>query len=129
MNYPNLLRRYLASIIDFLTIIFIVYLYSRSPLYHPDREATSVLIFLFTLALYEPLMTVFLCTLGQAVMRFRVRKADDLSRVSLVQVYIRIVVKYLLGVISFLTMPARRDRRAIHDLAGGTIVIEASIAN
>jgi uncharacterized RDD family membrane protein YckC len=74
-------------------------------------------------------MTVFLCTLGQAVMRFRVRKADDLSRVSLVQVYIRIVVKYLLGVISFLTMPARRDRRAIHDLAGGTIVIEASIAN
>ena len=28
--------------------------------------------------------------------------------------------------ISFLTMPARRDRRAIHDLAADTIAVEAS---
>jgi uncharacterized RDD family membrane protein YckC len=35
-------------------------------------------------------------------------------------------VKYLLGVISFLTMPTRSDRRAIHDLAAETIVVEAS---
>jgi len=35
-------------------------------------------------------------------------------------------VKYLLGIISMLTIPARADRRAIHDFATDTIVIEAA---
>jgi uncharacterized RDD family membrane protein YckC len=35
------------------------------------------------------------------------------------------LVKYLLGIVSFLTVPARKDRRAIHDLSADTIVIEA----
>jgi hypothetical protein len=37
----------------------------------------------------------------------------------------RMLVKYLLGIVSFLTVPARKDRRAIHDLSADTIVIEA----
>jgi uncharacterized RDD family membrane protein YckC len=39
-----------------------------------------------------------------------------------------VVVKALLGIISFLTLPARQDRRAIHDLAARTLVVEASNA-
>ncbi len=124
MSYPNLLRRYLASVIDLLAVFCIVYLYSRTPLYTPGGD-TSALVFFGVMASYEPLMTVFVCTLGQAAMRFRVRRAEDLNRVSLAQAYIRMVVKYALGIVSFLTMPARRDRRAIHDLAASTIVVEA----
>ena len=127
MSYPNLLRRYLASTIDLVAVFCIVYLYSRTPLYTPGGDQ-GALVFFGVLASYEPLMTVFACTLGQAAMRFRVRRVERLNRVSIGQAYLRMVVKYFLGVISFLTMPARRDRRAMHDLAAGTIVVEASAA-
>ena len=124
MTYPNLLRRYLASVIDLLAVMFIVYLYSRTPLYTPGEDS-GALVFFAVLLSYEPLLTVFLCTLGQAILRFRVRRAEDSTKISLAQAYVRLVVKYALGIISFLTMPARRDRRSIHDLAAGTIVLEA----
>jgi uncharacterized RDD family membrane protein YckC len=75
---------------------------------------------------YEPLATAFGCTLGQALMRFRVRTVEGLKRIGVTQAYGRFLVKYLLGIISFVTMPARSDRRAIHDLASETIVIEAT---
>jgi hypothetical protein len=50
-------------------------------------------------------------------MRIRVRTKEGLQRVGLDQAFGRMIVKYLLGIISFLTVPARADRRAIHDLA------------
>lgn len=124
MSYPNLLRRYLASLIDLVTVFCILYLYSRTSLYTPDNNTGGLALFV-VLALYEPLMTVYACTLGQAAMRFRVRRVEDLKSVSLRRAYLRIVFKYLLGIFSFLTVPARRDRRAIHDLAAETIVVEA----
>ena len=40
----------------------------------------------------------------------------------------RLEIKYILGGISILTNPSRADRRAIHDFATDTIVIESSIA-
>jgi uncharacterized RDD family membrane protein YckC len=74
---------------------------------------------------HEPLLTTYACRLGQAVMRIRVRTAGNLTRIGLDQAFGRLIVKYLLGIISLLTVPARRDRRAIRDLSSGTIVIEA----
>jgi uncharacterized RDD family membrane protein YckC len=127
MGYPNLLRRYVASLIDLITVFFLVYLYSRTPLYTPRGNIGPFMFFVIFLS-YEPLLTVFACTPGQASMRFRVRKPEDLRRIALGQAYLRLLVKYALGFISFLTMPARRDRRSIHDLAAGTIVVEASAA-
>src|SRR5689334_18062128 len=124
MTYPNLLRRYLASLIDLLAVFFVVYLYSRTPLYQRGGDTGAVVFFVVLLS-YEPLLTVFLCTLGQVIMRFRIRRAEDLTKISLGQAYVRLVVKYALGIVSFLTMPARRDRRAVHDLAAGTVVLEA----
>ncbi len=127
MTYPSLLRRYASSAIDFLTLIFALYLYSRTPLYRPGGPE-GALAFLLVALLYEPLLTAYACTLGQAAMRIRVRNVPDLGRISVIQAYIRLFIKYLLGTVSFLTMPARADRRAIHDLAGSTIVIEARAA-
>jgi hypothetical protein len=48
------------------------------------------------------------------------------ARVPIWRLHMRVVVKSVLGIISFLTLPARRDRRAIHDLAANTLVVEAS---
>jgi hypothetical protein len=94
MRFPNLFRRYLASIIDALTIIFIVYAYSRTPLYVSGEEPLFVMLLAVT---YEPVLTAFSCTLGQAAMRFRVRRVKDLTRISLAQAYARVILKYTLG--------------------------------
>lgn len=58
-------------------------------------------------------------------MRIRVRTPDGNNRIGIAHAFMRMVVKYLLGLISFLTVPARKDRRAIHDLAARSIVVEA----
>jgi uncharacterized RDD family membrane protein YckC len=125
MKYPNVLRRYLATLIDMFALWCIVYGVSRLPNF---AESGAVMYWALGLALllYEPMLTTYACTLGQALMRIRVRTPDGLKRVRLDQAIGRMIVKYLLGMISFLTVPARKDRRAIHDLSSGTIVIEAA---
>ena len=48
-------------------------------------------------------------------MRFRVRTVEGLHRITVRQAYARFIVRYLLGALSFVTMPARIDRRAIDE--------------
>jgi len=125
--YPNLLRRYLGAVIDLITIILIVVLIGQLKLFEGNKEI-GVFVFLLVLANYEPILTTFLCTAGQAAMRFRVRDVATGTRAPIWRLYIRVVVKAMLGIVSFLTLPARQDRRAIHDLAAHTLVVEASKA-
>lgn len=80
---------------------------------------------LMILGLYEPLLTRYLCTPGQLLMRIRVRTEPGIERVPVLLTFVRSVVKYLLGIISFAFMPAHREKRALHDLAAGTIVVDA----
>jgi uncharacterized RDD family membrane protein YckC len=124
MKYPNVLRRYLATLLDLFALWCIVYAIAQTPAL-TDRGALAYWLLGASLLLYEPLLTSYACTLGQAVMRIRVRTIDGLGRIRLDQAFGRMLMKYLLGIISFLTVPARADRRAIHDLSSGTIVIEA----
>lgn len=127
MKYPNVLRRYLATVIDMFVFWCCIYLIASVPTLNRNTALAYGLLAL-AWALYEPVLTAYACTLGQAVMRIRVRTANGAARVNVVQAIGRMLVKYLLGFVSFLTVPARRDRRAIHDLSSGTIVIEASVA-
>ncbi len=125
MKYPNVLRRYLATLLDLFALWCIIYAISRMPSI-TERGTLAYWILGISLLFYEPLLTRYACTPGQAVMRIRVRTVDGMKRLGLDQAFGRMIVKYLLGIISFLTVPARKDRRAIHDLSSGTIVIEAS---
>ena len=127
MKYPNVLRRYLATLLDLFAWWCLVYAMSRVPSI-TEHGTLAYTLFGLSFLLYEPLLTTYACTLGQAIMGIRVRTLDGLRRVKLDQAFGRMLVKYLLGVISFLTVPARADRRAIHDLATETIVISASSA-
>ena len=124
MKYPNILRRYLATVLDLVALWCIFYAISQTPAL-TERGALAYWILVVSLLLYEPLLTTYACTLGQGVMRIRVRTVGKLTRIGLDQAFGRMIVKYLLGIISLLTVPARQDRRAIHDLSSGTIVIEA----
>jgi uncharacterized RDD family membrane protein YckC len=120
MNYPSLFRRFLAAQVDILVVLFLLYLYGRSPLYD-GRAETIWPMWLFLL--YEPFFTRYGCTLGQLLMRFRVRTFLAQKKVAILRGVVRVCIKYLLGLLSFFLMPRQPQRRAIHDLIAGTIVL------
>lgn len=125
MEYPSLLRRYLASAIDILAILFLFFLYSRSPLHGGDGTESATWP-LWLLLAYEPVLNRYGTTLGQLLMRFRVRTISGNRRVPLWRGLIRLISKYLLGAISFLKMPVQKQRRALHDVISGTIALNVS---
>ena len=124
LRYPSLLRRYVASLIDGAVLAFLFVLYVQ----HPWRSQQTGAIHywpLLSLALYEPLLTRYRCTLGQLLMRIRVRTEPKIDRVPVLRTLLRLAVKYSLGIVSFLFLPAHPKKQALHDLAADTIVVNA----
>ena len=124
MSYPSLLRRSIALWIDFAVILGVFLAFSRSPLYDP-KGTRPVYWPLWLMVLYEPILTSYFCTVGQWAVGARVRLVKNYGRVPLWRAVIRLLVKDALGVISFFLMPRQKQRRALHDLATGTIVLKA----
>jgi uncharacterized RDD family membrane protein YckC len=118
-------RRYFAVVIDGLLVLatFIVVsavMQRASGAFVWARAAIILGLFL----VYEPVLTSRRCTVGQYLMGVRVRRATNLGRISVPAAYARIFVKWLLGIISFLTIPFNRTRRGLHDFACGSVVID-----
>jgi uncharacterized RDD family membrane protein YckC len=104
-------------VVDGIVIILIVVLIGQLPFLSRDTHGFGEILLLLVFLNYEPVL---------AVMRFRVREIDSGNPPPIWRLYVRVIVKATLGLISFLTLPARADRRAIHDLAANTLVVEAS---
>jgi uncharacterized RDD family membrane protein YckC len=124
IEYPGLLRRYFSTVIDGLFIIFMIILSGYifdSKNHYLTNIRVGIILFMFFV--YEPYCTSFLCTLGQKITGIRVRKSYDYEKINLIQAYIREIVKIFLGIISFFTIPFSKNKRAIHDMAVGSIVI------
>jgi len=124
IEYPSLLRRYFSTCIDGLFIIGMLVLWA----YILDTENSTAIyvrigIILFMFFVYEPIFTAYFCTLGQKITGIRIRKYSTGKRISLVQAYLRIIVKILLGILSFFTIPFTKNKRAIHDFVAGSLVI------
>jgi len=122
--YPSLLRRYLATVADVVFIFALIYIYAQTPLSRTEFGASAwwpLLLF----ALYEPVCTRAGSTIGQFLLGFRVRTIKGGRKVPVWRGIVRLFSKYLLGVVSFIKMPVHRQRRALHDIISGTIVIEA----
>jgi len=128
MQYPSVFRRYLSTLLDLLVIWVGVFIVIRIPIISGlDWGIATVVIML--ILLYEPILTTYFCTVGQWLFRFRVRAFEGRGRISLSQAYGRLFIKWFLGFISILTIPSHSDRRAIHDFASETIVVEAAAAD
>jgi len=80
-------------------------------------------IILFMFFVYEPIFTAFFCTLGQKITGIRIRKISTGEKISIIQAYMRIIVKIVLGIFSFFTIPFTKNKRGIHDFAVGSLVI------
>jgi uncharacterized RDD family membrane protein YckC len=123
-TYPSLLRRYVSTLIDLFVVLGLLFAFAKSPLYDPNAAQPTVWP-IWLVVVYEPLLTSFACTAGQLCMHLRVRRVSDLRRPRLHLTLVRWLVKALLGAVSILFLPSQRHRRAIHDLASGTIVENA----
>lgn len=75
--------------------------------------------------LYDPIFTAFTgSTLGHKIMKLKVRRYREPERkISLGQALLRFIIKGLLGWISFFTVTGNERKRAIHDLASGSILL------
>jgi uncharacterized RDD family membrane protein YckC len=125
IEYPLLIDRIKSTLID--SVLLIVLMFCFSLILNNFKDTPDwVRIFLFTLIfiIYDPLCTSLGCTLGNYIVGLRVRRKKDLSeKINIFQAIIRYALKVLLGWISFLTINANKERRAIHDLVVGSIVI------
>ena len=122
---PSIPRRYATTVIDGL-LILTVFIIPTMVL--PDNEFSRLLRVIGAAAmlfLYDPIGTGRYLTLGQWITGIRVRDFKTGQPIGIPRAWGRIVVKALLGIISFLFIPFLSGRRALHDLATGSIVILA----
>lgn len=124
-NYPTLVKRYKALLTDvllqfgFLIVLMLIFQDSE---YRPAIMITTAAILLLC---YEPLLTVYSRTIGQKIMKLKVRRFGQPDRrLSLMNAYIRWLTKGLLGWISFITINFNTEHRAIHDFASDSIMLD-----
>jgi hypothetical protein len=124
-KYPLLVKRYQSLLIDFMllgaTIIMTIVIVGESEF----RQTIMILLGASFVFLYEPILTVYSATIGQQLMGIRVRNINNPEkRINLLQAYIRLIVKWMLGWMSFITINFNDHHRAIHDMAGSSVVIK-----
>ena len=130
--FPPLVKRFQSLFIDQLFIVICMVIFSQL-LSGTDEESSGTLkavLFIGLFLIYEPFCMTFGCTIGNYISGIRVRKLSDFGkRINIFQSYIRFVVKILLGVISFFTVTADKSKRALHDMAAGSIMVYAKTNN
>lgn len=136
--YPNLFRRSMATLIDLAVVIFVIALIIRGPAL-ADLQWLKVGLAIAVPLLYEPMLSAYACTIGQALMWTRVRDSESLQRIPLRRAYVRFAMKYIATVVgaggaSSAPIPTAVSafpdggRRALHDLQAGTVVVSAGSA-
>lgn len=125
-TFPTLVTRIKALVIDFIIIliIFTTTSYLIDILGDiPGYAKGFVLIFM--IYLYDPILTALTgSTLGHKLMKLKVRKyKDPEKKISIPQAFLRYFIKSLFGWISFISVTSNKHKRAIHDLASGSIML------
>lgn len=125
-KYPLLGDRIQSSFIDAILLIILMFFFaSLLDRYDDVPDWVRILLFVSLFLIYEPLCMTLGCTLGNYVKGIRVRKVNNTSkRINILQALIRYPVKVILGWVSFLTIGTNPQRRAIHDMVSGTVMIK-----
>ena len=128
--YAGVALRVKALCVDTLVLIIMMMVFSAlfsAFEYVPDGLRIAAMVFIFLL--YDPLFTSFSgATLGQRLFGLRVRKETDTTqKIIFPLALIRFLVKATLGWISLLTVQASAQRKAIHDLLVGSVVVEVRL--
>jgi len=127
--YPSLSKRVQSLFIDGLLMIammlFASWILDKSnPEQEEGDEWIRAVLFIAIWGIYEPVAMTIGCTLGNYLMKIRVRKHSNTGKkINIIQAFVRFIIKFFLGWISFITVSFTEEKRAIHDLASGTIVL------
>ena len=117
-------RRYFATTIDLIVCIASVQMLAKlDPRY--AEPGSEIMWPLGLFAIYEPFLTSFAVTVGQLAMRLRVRDVAAFEKLPLPIAFLRFVIKYFLGIFSIFYIMRQPQRRALHDLASESIVIDS----
>ena len=124
--YANFPRRLDALSIDSVVLIgFSVVVFLLASLFERLDVVRIALIVCWwlTILFYEPIMVWrFGGTIGHRAMNLRVVDNRTAGNVSLLKAVARLVVKGLLGVVSFFSMNFSRRHQAVHDILTGSSV-------
>jgi uncharacterized RDD family membrane protein YckC len=125
--YPTLVKRVQSILIDTIFILLVMFgisaIIDKTGGEAPDWLRAVLFIGLWFV--YEPVATSIGCTFGQFLMGLRIRDArTEKKKINIVLSFIRFTLKLALGWLSFLTIHTNPQRRAIHDLAAHSVMIE-----
>jgi uncharacterized RDD family membrane protein YckC len=126
LAFPTLVTRIKALFID---LVFILVIFTATSLFVDNiidlPGFIKGFIFIFMIYLYDPVLISFTgSTLGHKMMKLKVKDYGDPERnLTLPKALLRFLIKGLLGWISFLTVTSNSHKRAMHDLASGSIVL------
>jgi uncharacterized RDD family membrane protein YckC len=130
IRYPDLKTRIQSVLIDTLFMVVLMFvaawLFDKAGIGGGENEGwIKAITFIGIWGVYEPLSTTLGCTAGNYLMDIRVRQHDNTGqKINILQAYLRFGIKFFLGWVSFLTIHTNKQRRAIHDLAAGSVMIE-----
>ncbi|MBP7558176.1 MAG: RDD family protein [Chitinophagaceae bacterium] len=126
IGFPSLKERVQSTFIDTLLIISLMFVAAAAlDRFGPVPDWLRIVIFLTLWLVYEPLATSLGSTLGNYLMKIRVREyGKPNQRINFLLALVRYVIKFLLGWLSFITISTNPEKRAIHDLAAGSIMIK-----
>lgn len=127
LMYPSLSDRVQSSFIDLIVIVVFMAVAANALERYEDEghDWLRMALFFGFWAIYEPLCTTLGFTLGNLVKGLRVRRHSDPSkRINILQAFVRYVLKVSLGWVSFLTIHTNPERRAIHDIVAGSVVVK-----
>lgn len=124
-TYPSVTRRYFATVIDLIVVIGLVTFLAKTMTALGRDDGYYWIAVLSPFYLYEPILTGLSATVGQRLFGFRVVLTATNKPIGILRALMRHVVKYLLGVISLLMIPADPQRRAIHDKAVDSVVVDS----
>lgn len=126
VEFPTLSDRVQSTFIDMLFIITMMFIFSSIlERYEDVPDWVRLVLFLGLWGIYEPLCTTLGATIGNSVKNIRVKRISNITkRINFLQAFFRYLLKVSLGWISFITIHFNPEKRAIHDLAAGSVMIK-----
>ena len=126
VEFPSLSDRVQSTFIDMLFIVTMMFICSSVLERYDDvPDWVRLALFLGLWGIYEPMCTSLGATIGNSVKRIRVKRINNITkRINFVQAFLRYVLKVSLGWISFISIHFNPEKRAIHDLAAGSVMVK-----
>jgi len=126
-KYARLPDRVKAAVIDSIVIVAAMYLTSEIfALFEHVPNSIRISAAILLSILYDPIFTSsFGGTIGHSKSKIEVKRESDTTKnISFPLALIRFLLKATLGWLSLLTVTGNEKRKAIHDLAVNSVVLE-----